>query len=182
MKKLLLVLSCTALTACGGGSSSSSSTTTSGDSSTSAAVEKNVALASNGATVTAGYDQTGAANVIDGDTTSAKSWTGSAANDAVTVKFDKAYDVSTIVVYTNHLSTDSGDREKYIEISSDGSTWKETALAFNADVACSGYLASASESKISCSYNTAQNIQYVRVRLAKANSTVNVYEIEATGK
>lgn len=177
MKKLLLVLSCTALTACGG--SSSPDDNTSGD----VVAEKNVALASNGATVTAGYDQTGAANVIDGDTTSAKSWTGSAANDAVTVKFDKAYDVSTIVVYTNHLSTDSGDREKYIEISSDGSTWKETALAFNADVACSrSYSASASESKISCSYNTAQNIQYVRVRLAKANSGVNVYEIQATGK
>lgn len=176
MKKLLLVLSCTALTACGG--SSSPDDDTSGD----VVAEKNVALASNGGTVTAGYDQAGAANVIDGDTTDAKSWTGSAVNDAVTVKFDKAYDVSTIVVYTNHLSTDSSDREKYIEISSDGSTWKETALAFGADVACSSYSASASESKISCSYNTAQNIQYVRVRLAKANSTVNVYEIQATGK
>lgn len=179
MKKLLLVVSCTALTACGG---SSSSTTTSGDTSGSVSVEKNVALASNGGTVTADYDEAGAANVIDGDTTSAKSWTGSATNDAVTVKFDKAYDVSSIVVYINHQSTISSDREKYIEISSDGSTWKETAILSGADVACSSYLASASESKISCSYNTAQNIQYVRVRLAKANSSVNVYEIQATGK
>lgn len=178
MKKLLLVVSCTALTACGG----SSSSTTSGDTSGGVTVEKNVALASNGATVTASYDQAGAANVIDGDKTSAKSWTGSAANDAVTVKFNKPYDVSSIVVYINHQSTISGDREKYIEISSDGSTWKETALAFGADVGCSSYSASASENKISCSYSKAQNIQYVRVRLAKANSKVNIYEIEATGK
>lgn len=182
MQKILLASLIGLLAGCGGSSSSSSSSssntnTTDGNNS----APSNVALASHGGVASASYDNAHAGVVNDGDTTDAKVWTGSAAGDHVVVKFDKSYALSAVAVFTNHMAFSSNAREKYIELSKDGTTWQETGVLVGGAIPCDAGFKMGNQ-QIRCNYQHPINAQYIRVRLANANSTVNIFEIQAFGK
>lgn len=181
MQKILLASLIGLLAGCGGSSSSSSSSssntnTTDGNDT----FLSNVALVSHGGVASASYDNAHAGVVNDGDTTAAKAWTGSAAGDHVVVKFDKSYALSAVAVFTNHTAFSSNAREKYIELSKDGTTWQETGVVGGA-IPCDKGL-TMGNGQIRCNYHNPINAQYIRVRLANANSPVNIFEIQAFGK
>lgn len=179
MQKILLASLIGLLAGCGGSSSSSSSNTNTTDGNNS--VPSNVALASHGGVASASYDNAHASVVNDGDTTEAKAWTGSAAGDHVVVKFDKSYALSAVAVFTNHTAFSSSAREKYIELSQDGTTWQETGVLVGGAIPCDAGF-KMGNGQIRCNYQHPINAQYIRVRLANANSPVNIFEIQAFGK
>lgn len=190
MKKSLLALSCLALTACGGGGggdsapSSGTSTASTGNSLINPLTMSltNVALPARGTKVTASLNQSDALNLVDGNDSTEKSWTGSANGDYVQLDLGQLTAVTEIELFSNSTGFDSSDRQKKIEISEDGKTWKETALPTGAGAACSQYFGGAKRDSETCYYsNPARNIRYVKVTLLKDNSKVTLYEIEVTG-
>ncbi len=168
MKLISILLTLSLLTACGGGGSDHSTTSNT--------ITGNLALPSNGAKVTASYDENSAASVTDGDSTTSLYWAGNIADDAVTVNFTSLAEVTELSIYLNDLSLDTSDPNKYIEISKDGEAWSATAQ-FSGGEPCSSF--SLGEGKINCKFSPVQEIQYVRVRVA--NGQINIYEIEAMG-
>lgn len=178
----VLCLSMT-LAACGGGSSSDSGTGGGAPAAGggSPATPVNVALPANGASVTATYGGTTANFATDGDTTTtANFWAGNVADDAVTVDFGKLRTVSNVTLYTNDTSFSSGSPAKYVEVSTDKTTWKKTAQVVGGDISCLNYTSGGG--KISCGFATAQAFRYLRVRVtAVSPSAEHVVELQATG-
>lgn len=187
MKKSLLALSCLALTACGGGGgdstpNSGTSTASTGNSLINPLTMSltNVALPARGTKVTASLNQSDALNLVDGNDSTEKSWTGSASGDYVQLDLGQLTAVTEIELFSNSTGFDSSDRKKKIEISEDGKTWKETALPTGAGAGCSQYFTHSDSER--CYYsNPARNIRYVKVTLLKDNPKVTLYEIEVTG-
>jgi len=168
MKLISISLILGLLTACGGGGS--------GHSTSSNSITGNLALPTNGAEVSATYDEDSAAFTTDGDNTTSLYWAGNIADDAVTVNFGSVAEVTEISIYTNDLSFDSTNPNKYIEISIDAETWNTTGLT-SVDVTCSEF--SIGDGKVFCKFKEMQEIQYVRVRVM--NGDINIYEIEVMG-
>src|SRR6218665_1120093 len=95
------------LTACGGGGGDSGD----GASTTpTAATPVNVALPANGASLSATYGLGSIAGFVnDGDsTTTTNFWTGNITGDTVTIDFGKLRNVTSVTVYTNNTSFNSG--------------------------------------------------------------------------
>ncbi|MEH6346330.1 MAG: discoidin domain-containing protein [Bermanella sp.] len=168
MKLISISIMLGLLTACGGGGS--------GHSTSSNTITGNLALPTNGAEVSATYDENSAAFTTDGDNTTSLYWAGNIADDAVTVNLSSIAEVTELSIYTNDSSFNTSNPSKYIEISIDGETWNTTGVA-SVDVNCSEF--SVGDGKVLCKFNEAQEIQYVRVRVM--NGDINIYEIEAMG-
>lgn len=175
----LSVLAITGLTACGGAEPSS------GDpagGTPAAATPVNVALPGNGATVAASYGLgTLSAFVNDGDnSTTTNFWAGNITGDTLTIDFGRLRNITSVTVYTNDTSFNSGAPAKYIEISADNVTWKKTAQITGADVSC--FIYTSGSGKISCTFAVAQSVRYFRVRITSASPAgQQIVEMEAQG-
>ncbi len=134
----------------------------------------NVALASNGASATATYDNGSAPNVIDGDPTAATDWAGIVSGDSVQINFGQLRYLKEIKIHTN----DSSPSNKRIEISTDNAVWKTTAQNSGVDIPCTTYITNSTS--ITCTYSSRQQIKYVKFTTLTTD-LLNVYEIEATG-
>jgi hypothetical protein len=176
IKKVLLsaVLSST-LVACGGGGSSS------GPDSTPAAVERNVALAANGATVTATYYEDGAGLVIDGDTAESTFWSANITGDSLTIDIGSVVSLSDITIYTNDTSFSSSNPTKVFEISSEGNNWLKVAQITGGDIPCLSL--STGSGRILCEFTEPVHARYIRATITSATSPglIQIHEIEATG-
>ena len=169
MKLISISLIFGLLTACGGGGSAHNTSSNS--------ITGNLALPTNGAEVSATYDEDSAAFTTDGDNTTSLYWAGNIADDAVTVNLSSVADVTEISIYTNDLSFNLTNPNKYIEISKDGEAWSATAPVSNSGVSCMD--SSFGDGKIYCKFSQVQEIQYVRVRVM--NGQINIHEIEVMG-
>ena len=168
MKLISISLILGLLTACGGGGSAHNTSSNS--------ITGNLALPTNGAEVSATYDEDSAAFTTDGDNTTSLYWAGNIADDAVTVNLSSVADVTEISIYTNDLSL-SSNPNKYIEVSKDGEAWSATAQLFDSVIPCTEL--ALADGKIYCKFSQVQEIQYVRVRVM--NGQINIHEIEVMG-
>lgn len=181
-KKITLIMMTTMLLqACGGGGDAPPAAAAAPAST--AAV--NVALPSNGASVSATY---GAGSidgfVNDGDsTTTTNYWAGNISGDSVTIDFGRIRSVESVTVYTNDLSFSSASPKKVIEVSLDGNTWLKTAQITGGDIACPTFTTSSSTGRIYCAFASAQSLRYFRVRVPSATpADQHIIEMEAMGR
>lgn len=142
-------------------------------------VTQNVALTSNGATMSATYNQESAAYIGDGDTTASNFWAGNIADDHITVDFGQVAKVADVTVYTNNTSFSSSNPAVQVELSVDGLSWKTTMVPSfgSSDIACPTY--TSGSGKLSCTFASAESAQYLRITTNAAS--VFIYEVEATG-
>ncbi len=186
LNKALISLAVIGLVGCGGGGGSTGTSTSSNSTSSkikqtnSQTVKKNVALASNGATVTATYDVDSAQKVIDGDTSTSIHWSGNISNDSVTVDLGSVITLQDLTIYTNDTTFSTSSPTKIVEISSDGTSWKTTAQLVGGDVACQSV--SLGNGKIFCAFVDNQNVRFIKVKITTTSDVglINIYEIEAT--
>jgi hypothetical protein len=171
----MIILASAVLSACGGGGDNGGALP-----SVSVTPPFNVALPINGASVSATYGGATASFVNDGDTTPSQYWAGNSALDTVTINFGRLRRVSSLTIYTNDTSFNSGSPKKYIEISADGLAWKKTAQITGGDVACLNF--STNAGKISCEFATPENIQFLRARIMSDFSNQKIIEMEAMGR
>ncbi len=180
----LSALLVTLLTACGGGGGGGStpSNSTPGGGVTPPQNDVNVALASQGATATATYDNGNADLVNDGDTTVANFWAGNISGDYVTVDFGSSKNVASITVYTNDTGFSSNNPNKVIEVSNNGTTWLTTADLTGGDLRCSSL--SMGNGRIACTFENRTDLRYVRFTVTAQNNVglIHVYEIQAQGR
>lgn len=170
----------TLLTACGGGGGGGTPSNSNPGGST-PQTDSNVALASQGATATATYDNGNADLVNDGDTTS-NFWAGNITGDSVTVDFGESKNVASLTIYTSSTSYSSNNPEKIIEVSNNGTTWLTTAVPLGGDVGCSSL--SMGSGRIACTFENRTNLRYVRFTVTAQNNVglIQVHEIQAQGK
>jgi len=143
-------------------------------------VTQNVALTSNGATMTATYNQESAAYVGDGDTTTSTFWAGNVAGDHVTVDFGQVAKVSDVTVFTNNTSYSSSNPAVQVQLSLDGQSWKTTMVpSFGgfSDIGCPTW--NAGSGKLNCIFSIEERAQYIRI--TTNSGSVSIYEVEATG-
>lgn len=175
IKMLTRAFSCLSLvlmlSACGSESEESSATKE---------VTHNVALSSNGASMTATYNQESAANVGDGDTGTSTFWAGNIAGDQVTVNFGRVAKVTDVTVYTNNTSYSSSNPAVQVELSLNGQSWKTTMIPSfggGADIGCPTW--NAGSGKLSCTFSSEESAQFLRI--TTNSGSVSIYEVEATG-
>lgn len=172
--KVIGLVSVLGLVACGSGSESDT-----GQKIVTKQITQNVALTSNGATMSATYNQESAAYIGDGDTTSSTFWAGNIADDQVTVDFGQVAKVADVTVYTSDTSYSSSDPAVQVELSVDGQSWKTTMVPSfgSSDIACPTY--TSGSGKLSCTFASVENARYLRITTNAAS--VSIYEVEATG-
>jgi hypothetical protein len=134
----------------------------------------NVALASNGSSISTNYDNQ-QSKVIDGDTSTSESWAGNAINDYVKIDFKKTRFLKEIKIFTNDNANQANKR---IEISTDNSTWKTTAQSSGNDIDCTSF--STNTTNITCTYSSRQQARYLRFTTLTTD-LLNIYEIQAFG-
>ena len=142
----------------------------------------NVALASNGASTFANYNDTQASKVNDGDTSTSEYWSGNIAGDYVRIDFGKIRKVNEISIYTSDTSFSSSQPNKLIELSIDNQNWSTTAQISGGDIACSSL--SLNALKITCSFSNRQQARYLRFTTKATGASaalLNVYEMQAIG-
>jgi hypothetical protein len=168
-KGLTVVLMGLMLTACGSDSDSDSSPKT---------VTQNVVLTSNGAEITASYNEVSTDYIGDGDTTTSTFWAGNVDGDNFVVDFGQVAQLTNITIYTNTTSYSSSDPAIQVELSEDNATWETTMQPFGSpDIACPTW--SAGSGKLSCTFAAEESARYMRV--TTNDSGVHIYEVEATG-
>lgn len=158
------------VTACGGESSSSSST--SGPAIPEPPETENVALAANGGSATASYDNDSAGLVINGNTDTGEFWAGNAQGDFVTVAFDDTYKVTEFTIYTNNTSSST-----VVETSSNGTDFDELVLVTQ----CASF--SLGSGQVFCRLSGEITASHFRV-VIDADSNISarqIYEIEVEG-
>ena len=184
---LLLFLVLAFVSGCGSSSSTTSSATDGSNPPPANATPKNVAAASNGATVTSSFSGN-ESFVIDEDTSTTNFWSGGAEGDSVTVEFDSVYSISEIVIVTNNTGYSianagttlvSGIR---VEVSTDGVTYDEVAIAFGYNsppIQCFG--TSFGSGRLECTLSPSVSAKYIRVGVTSDFAGTEIYEIEVTG-
>lgn len=180
MKNKIMYVLLAGLAGCSSGGSSSGDTGDSG-SNLPPAVERNVALSSNGATIAATYDSDNAEYVIDGDTTEDFYWSGNINSDSFTIDFGEVVDLSDITIFTNDLTFSTSNPNKILEISEDGDAWKRTSEVSGGDVPCLN--SSTGDGKMYCEFMLIQRVRYIKVTITTNDSPelIKIFEIEATG-
>mgnify|MGYP000324001223 CR=1 FL=1 len=179
MKKLLPVLTCLALTACGGGSDSSDTAPVKVE--PQAKTERNVAAKLNGATIIASFDSAGAEYVIDGDNGESTYWSANETGDNFRIDFGEVVSLSAITIYTNDLSFSTANPSKIVEVSKDGTSWMSTSNIVGGDIPCLN--STTGSGKMFCEFAASEDIQFLRVTItAETNpELIKIYEINATG-
>ncbi len=188
-KKILsaLIFTCALIVGC----SSSSTSDTSGNTSNpntppGSGAEKNVAAASNGATVSSTF----AGNetfTTDDDTTTVNFWQGGTESDEVKITFDKSYSISEIKLHTNNRSVSISEGVAstgfQVFISNDDVIYSEVAMYFgvSAAITCFSNILSNTNGTVECVLANNQDVQYIRVRVLSDFDTTELYEIEVTG-
>jgi len=177
-----LIFTCASVVGC----SSDSTSTTSNVPQAPTATEKNVASATNGASVSSTF----AGNetfTIDGDTATTNFWVGGADGDEVNITFDQSYSISEIKLHTNNRSVSiSGGAASTgfrVFISNDDVTYSEVAMyiSVNAPIACASNILSNTNGTIECGLAINQDAQYIRVSVLPDFATTELYEVEVTG-
>lgn len=171
-KLILTVISIVILTACGG---SDDNNTTGNNSGGSNNTPSNVALATNGSTISSSF----AGNetfLTDGDTTTTSSWSPGAQDDFITIEFDAEYSISEITLYTN--ATNNNDTQ--LQTSTDGVNFDD----LNYLGGC--FSLSLGSGRIACGISPDIQVRYIRVVVNTTVTTntvtdVELYELEATG-
>lgn len=169
--KVMVIASIVALSGCGGSGTPSGA-------SNSKQVTHNVVLSSNGASITASYNDVSMGYVVDGDTTTSNFWAGNITGDNVVVDFGQVAKLTDVTIYTNNTSYNSSNPAIKVELSEDNQSWKTTMNPYGAsDIACSTW--SAGSGKLSCAFSGEQNARYMRI--TTNSGSVYIYEAEATG-
>ena len=171
----LVIASVFFLIGCGGGSGSKDTKFIGGK------TDMNVALASNGGTASAQYNQVSAPNVNDGDNSISEYWSGNIVDDVVTVDFGDIRFLKEISIYTNEPIFNASTPNRVIELSLNGSDWFSTAQASGADIDCQTLLPTTN--KITCTFASRQESRFFRFTTKRVVNPeqVNVYELEAIG-
>lgn len=161
------------LSACGG--SDDNTTTSSGGGGGGSATPANVALASNGSTISSNF----AGNesfLTDGDTATTSFWSPGAQDDFITIEFDQEYTLSDITLYTN--ATNNNDTQ--LQTSTDGVNFDD----LNYFGGC--FSLSLGSGRIACGISPEIQATHIRVIVnttvtANTVTDVQLYELEATG-
>ena len=164
------------ISGCGGSGSGSEDTTF-----INGQTDINVALAINGSSASANYNDIQASKVIDGNTGISESWAGNISEDFVTIDFGKVRSLSRITIYTSDTTFNPNSPNKRIELSTDisnSSNWKTTAQESGGDINCNTLFRTTQT--IACSYSTRIDARYIRFT-SLTSDLLNVYEIQATG-
>ena len=167
MKKLFIMVTASILTACGGGSTTSSST-----SPTTPGTPQNIALSSQGATISSSF----AGNesfTIDGDTTNSNFWAAGSNGDSLTIDFKQSYILSNITIRNTQMNSNT---EFKVELSSDNINYTEVQLFSGSQPRCTSLTLG---SVFSCDLNFAA--QYLRLTILMDANNIEIYEIEAMG-
>jgi len=155
----------TILTACGGGGGGSN------DPQPGPAV-KNVALASNGASVSSTFSGN-ETFVNDGDTGTANFWQAGAVGDSVTVDFDKTYVINRIEIFSKNLTSISDFELRY---SIDGVNFfiiDTIGDCLNFSLGASGY---------SCDLEVPGDTVAGRLTILDKADQIEIYEVEILGE
>ena len=174
------------LAACGGGSSGDDSDEGNTSPDNADTTPRNVAAASNGATVSSNYSGN-ESFTIDEDTSTTNYWSGGASGDYVKVAFDRLYAINEITIWTNSLGfsvVDGGATLKEgisLELSDDDTTYYSVALAlgYNGPISCNALLIG--NGKITCTLSPALRVTHVKVGVTDNFESTQIYEIEAMG-
>lgn len=84
----------------------------------------NIALPSNGTTISASYDQVSAQNVVDGDVTGAFTWSGNLTADYLELDFGEVAYLDSIKIYADPIFFPNFSGVPWIvEVSEDGDQW-----------------------------------------------------------
>ena len=130
----------------------------------------NVALASNGSSVTSTFTTGAETFTTDGDTTTTSFWNAGVDGDSVTVQFDKTYTLSNVTI--RHLQMNS-NTEFELALSTDGTNF--TSISIFSD--CINM--TLSTSIFVC--DLAQQASHVQLTILLDSANIEIYEIEATG-
>lgn len=165
------VLAMTALlSACGGGGGGSSSD--SYDSPRASTTFTNVALDSEGGSVSSSYSGN-ESFVIDGDATTVNFWQAGAAGDSITLYLNGVYDVKSITIRSANLTSTADFR---LELSADGisyTTLNLVSVCLNLSLGAAGY---------SCEFRETKEAQELRLTILQKPESIEIYEWEVQGK
>lgn len=180
MKSILVLFFSFILASCGGASSSGGAPDHTAN--PGGRDPANVALESEGASVSATYDEVGAEYVIDGSTSTSFFWSANITSDSLTIDFGSVFALSEITIYTNDLSFSTSAPSKVVEISQDASNWLTTSQITGGDVPCVN--SNTGNGRMVCEFGAVQSARYLRLTITAENSPelIQIYEIEAVGQ
>ena len=144
-------------------------------------VERNVALASDGATVSTNYDEGSAEYVIDGDTSQSLYWSGNITDDFLKIDFGSVVELLDLTIFTNDLTFSTFNPSKVIEISVDGNSWFTTGSLVGGDIPCLN--STTGQNRIFCEFDGVESARYLRVTITSEDSPglIKIFEVQATG-
>lgn len=126
---------------------------------------RNVALSSNGATVTSTFSGN-ETFVIDGDTTTDNFWSAGANDDSVTIDLQQVYDLDEIIIRNDGMT---GSSFFSVELSNDGTTFREIDIFDECSTLRLG-------SVFTCSL--IDEARYVRLTILTTLIDIEIHEIE----